>query len=298
LRPRLIRAATEAGVLPDVIERDYVISYILAALASHPVLRDTLAFKGGTALRKLFFPGYRFSEDLDFSACRSAEGQECPRREELERTLHEIVGRAIQEFADYGRFNAHLDRMPHRSPHPAGQEDFRVSVWMPWHNTRANASVTCKIEITFDEPLVLNPAKRMLIHGYDERLIASVQVLGYRLEEIVVEKMRALLQVHQKLVEEQRLRTRPRDYYDLWRILGEFGDELERERLSDLLRRKCEHRNVSFSRLEDFLPDETVVEVRGGWQNSLGKFVRDIPAFEQVLDDLRRLIPRFFPGLA
>lgn len=36
-------------------------------------LRETLVFKGGTALRKCDFGDYRFSEDLDFSgwmACR------------------------------------------------------------------------------------------------------------------------------------------------------------------------------------------------------------------------------------
>ena len=49
-----------------VIERDYVLAWFLTGLAGH-ALRDALAFKEGTALRRCWFEGYRFSEDLDFT---------------------------------------------------------------------------------------------------------------------------------------------------------------------------------------------------------------------------------------
>lgn len=52
-----------------VIERDYVLAWFLTGLAGHP-LRDVLAFKGGTALRRCWFADYRFSEDLDFTLVR------------------------------------------------------------------------------------------------------------------------------------------------------------------------------------------------------------------------------------
>ena len=52
-----------------VIERDYVLAWFLTGLAGHP-LREGLAFKGGTALRRCWFEEYRFSEDLDFTLTR------------------------------------------------------------------------------------------------------------------------------------------------------------------------------------------------------------------------------------
>src|SRR5258708_2130866 len=67
LRVRLQEAAAQSRVLPEVVERDYALSYVLAGLAVQPALAETLVFKGGTALKKLFFGEYRFSEDLDFS---------------------------------------------------------------------------------------------------------------------------------------------------------------------------------------------------------------------------------------
>ncbi len=60
--------AADAGVDLDIAEREVVLTYVLRILKDHGLL-DALAFKGGTAIRKLFLGGQgRFSLDLDFSA--------------------------------------------------------------------------------------------------------------------------------------------------------------------------------------------------------------------------------------
>ncbi len=58
---------TEWGLCEDVIEKDYVISWLLWGIGSHPKLYDAWIFKGGTCLKKCYFETYRFSEDLDFT---------------------------------------------------------------------------------------------------------------------------------------------------------------------------------------------------------------------------------------
>jgi uncharacterized protein len=52
------------------LERDYCLAWLLCSLTAHPVLSEALAFKGGTALRRVHFGEYRFSEDLDFTLIR------------------------------------------------------------------------------------------------------------------------------------------------------------------------------------------------------------------------------------
>ena len=48
------------------VEQDLVISRALVAIFSHPLLKDALAFRGGTALYKLHLkPAARYSEDID-----------------------------------------------------------------------------------------------------------------------------------------------------------------------------------------------------------------------------------------
>ncbi len=58
--------------IPEVVlERDYCLAWFLVGL-SHSTLRDILAFKGGTALKRCYFGDYRFSEDLDFTLAKEA----------------------------------------------------------------------------------------------------------------------------------------------------------------------------------------------------------------------------------
>lgn len=64
LRTRLQEARKRLGLPWEVLERDYLLSWILAGIGQVASLRDTLVFKGGTALKKCYFGGdYRFSED-------------------------------------------------------------------------------------------------------------------------------------------------------------------------------------------------------------------------------------------
>ena len=81
---RLRQAWRDIGLQSYVVERDYLLSWVLAGISAVPELRETLVFKGGTALKKCYFGDYRFSEDLDFS------GQEgVP----IGRALEEAMGR-------------------------------------------------------------------------------------------------------------------------------------------------------------------------------------------------------------
>ena len=51
-----------------VIEKDYVLGWLLAGIAQHPALTESWIFKGGTCLRKCYYETFRFSEDLDFTS--------------------------------------------------------------------------------------------------------------------------------------------------------------------------------------------------------------------------------------
>src|SRR6267378_2098201 len=62
-----------------VLERDYCLAWFLIALSRTP-LRERLAFKGGTALKRCYFGDYRFSEDLDFTLLEAVPIEEIVRR--------------------------------------------------------------------------------------------------------------------------------------------------------------------------------------------------------------------------
>src|SRR3989338_9319636 len=59
--------SSRLNIREDIIEKDYILSWVLWGISQDAVLKDAFAFKGGTALKKCFFDTYRFSEDLDFT---------------------------------------------------------------------------------------------------------------------------------------------------------------------------------------------------------------------------------------
>ena len=52
LRTRLQEARRGLGIPWEVLERDYLLSWVLAGISQIPVLEDSLVLRGGTALRK------------------------------------------------------------------------------------------------------------------------------------------------------------------------------------------------------------------------------------------------------
>lgn len=66
---QMLRKSTQdhRGIPFWVLEKDFALSYLLAGMAHIAALKQGLVLKGGTALRKFYFPDYRFSENLDFT---------------------------------------------------------------------------------------------------------------------------------------------------------------------------------------------------------------------------------------
>lgn len=135
-----------------VIERDYVLAWFLTGLAGHP-LRNVLAFKGGTALRRCWFKDYRFSEDLDFTLTRPI---------------------AFDREDRNGHKNSHTFYLRYQGPLPA-TNDVKVDI-------------TINEVLCF--PLQDRPIQRMY-DNFDD-LPEGPTVKVYAIEEIVVEKLLAL----------------------------------------------------------------------------------------------------------
>ncbi|MFH0855459.1 MAG: nucleotidyl transferase AbiEii/AbiGii toxin family protein [Candidatus Omnitrophota bacterium] len=60
-------AAANLGIMPQLVEKDFWVCWILKILFSLPEISAHLTFKGGTSLSKCFNVIKRFSEDIDIS---------------------------------------------------------------------------------------------------------------------------------------------------------------------------------------------------------------------------------------
>ncbi|MBI4241828.1 MAG: nucleotidyl transferase AbiEii/AbiGii toxin family protein [Candidatus Rokubacteria bacterium] len=277
LRTRLQEAHRLLGLPWEVLERDYLLSWILAGINQVDVLRDTLVFKGGTALKKCYFGDYRFSEDLDFTAVGSV-----PTGAAMDSAIRDTCAAAVKLLDPYAPVEIVYERHVERDPHPAGQEAFDIRARFPWHR---RPQTHIMVETVTDEKVLKPTIRRPVLHEYGEPL--EVQVAVYSLEEIVAEKLRAILQHLRSLERRGWVRSRARDYYDLWRILGTYRDPLDISGFESFLREKCALKDVTFSGPESFFPKAMLTTVEKTWKQWLGPLVPKLLPYKTVIEELR-----------
>jgi predicted nucleotidyltransferase component of viral defense system len=260
------RLAGQGGrrIPETLLERDYCLSWLLVGLSRSP-LRDRLAFKGGTALKKCYFGDYRFSEDLDFTLTKETSW------EEIERGF----AAAFEETRRGSGVEIRLDR-PDRHSHE-NSHTFYLAYEGPLPAGRAKS---VKTDITIRERIVFPPEERPILRGYDEYrdLPEDARLHVYSLDEMATEKTVALL---------DRARNEPRDLYDLW-----FLTAKGHVRLSDLLdpvARKLEFRGLTLAQVsKEFSAKEA--RYKKLWQVRLAAQMAMLPEFDTVYRAVRRTL--------
>jgi predicted nucleotidyltransferase component of viral defense system len=271
------------GLPHESVLRDHALSYTLAGIAAVPELRERGVFKGGTALRKCYFAGSRYSEDLDFSS-----------RDLHAWTTHEMTAlleaacRAAGLLAETVEAPYTFTPRPaqHRHDRSRSQHNFRIAVEYP-----TGARLPIKFELTQTEPIVCPVGIRPVVHEFaDEPFDVDVPV--YALDEVVLEKLRAFLQTRANLGRRQWT-NRARDLYDLW-WLWAGAAPVNWGSLREPLAVKAAAREVSFAGPEDFLDPGVLRSYRESWTPRLANVVPYLPPFEDALDALRNVLSVVF----
>lgn len=246
------KKAREVGVRDQQIEKDYVLSWILQGIAQHEKLSEVIVFKGGTVLKKVYFDDYRFSEDLDFTL--------------LDNTItNEQIFTWFTEIFNYIKENANIPlSIIDNNEHEDSGINFYIGYVGPLGGTGNNKRV--KVDISRSETLVFAPVLKDVYINYSD--LQNHQLLCYSLEEVLVEKMRCVMQ-----------RMQARDFYDLWYLLEEHGMDIDF--YGKEFGKKCESKglkSIDFPRkIEDRLP-----QYKGRWNNSLNEQIKDLPDFEVI----------------
>ena len=256
-KAELQRLANREKVGLGVLEKDYVLTEVLKALSRETVLSELLVFKGGTALRKVYFNDWRYSEDLDFTVRHDMK------EEELRHLLDEWYSQVEQ--ASQIRL---ITKMLHK---PNGYARIRTQFTGPL----AYPGMIF-MDLSFDEPLCLDPEwKRILTEPF---LSKGQKVLAYPIEELLAEKIRSLME-----------RGKSRDYYDVWRLLKEKSSGLDFKLLSDVLIKKLLHKNLSLTGINDLLPQD-ITTLKQYWTSDLQQQIHQLPALDMVIKELQNLL--------
>ena len=248
-RREILDLAAQTAVNPHVIEKDYVLGWMLAGIYAHEELAESWIFKGGTCLKKCFFETYRFSEDLDFTLRNEAHIDAGFLKRvfgEVGAWIYEETG--IEMPADQQEFE--IFRNPRGNPSCQGKLSYKG----PISPTRPLPRI--KLDLTADERIVLPPATAEIFHPYSDAPEDGIEVLAYDYVEAFAEKFRALGE-----------RTRPRDLYDVVNLYRNTEARPEQQQFLAVLRDKCAFKGIELPRLADIEPHRG--ELEAGWTHML-----------------------------
>lgn len=249
----IARLAHQAKVGDKTIESDYVLTWTLLALANSP-LRDRLAFKGGTALKKIYAPDYRFSEDLDFTVLTPIPNADLVAEFE---TLFIWLRREVNLTIAVRRLEVHS----------TGNPALYLNYIGP---LRGNLeSLFFKVDFTHDEHVVFPLAEAPVLSPYSDCRHRSETLRVYSPEEILAEKLCALLG-----------RTEPRDLYDIHYIFEE--DLADVEAVSYRLGEKMAHKGLDQAEVPDVLARKRKALERL-WEPRLRGQMPELPHLETVI---------------
>lgn len=245
----LTRRADDDGVDAAVVERDYVLAHVVAQLhRARPSDGGRLVFKGGTAIRFVHIPDYRYSADLDFTVIGGNATDAA--------TALDPVLEAARQHAGF----PHLERTagPPLSISYVGPLGARPR--------------QIKLDLSTDEHVEMIEDHTMLALWPD--LPEPVPFATYAIEEIGAEKLRCVMQ-----------RVQCRDLYDLFRLTEER--ELSLADVRPLFERKARAKQLDPSSFAARFEDR-LARYRTRWNTEMSEHLAEPPRFDDVVRVVRR----------
>jgi predicted nucleotidyltransferase component of viral defense system len=167
------------------LEQDLVIEKALLELFKDEVIRENLAFRGGTALHKIFLkPQARYSEDID-----------------LVQISRNKIGNVLTQIRNKLEF---INKIARSFSHDGNKRlIFRFESEIP-----PIQKLRLKIEINCNEHFSVFGLKKVNHEINNSWVSGEINMISYHLEELLATKMRALYQ-----------RKKGRDLFDLYYAL-------------------------------------------------------------------------------
>ena len=266
IRPAEVsKLAHRLGLGDKTIEKDYVLTWVLLAIAASP-LRDLLALKGGTAIKKMYVPDYRFSEDLDFTLLDDQKNNA---------DLQMAVESLFPWLAREANITLAVRKVEERA---GGNPTIYLNYIGPLQADIASRFL--KVDFSRDETLVFPTEQRPVRSSYSDCQARQAVLVVYSLEEILAEKLRSLL-----------TRTEPRDLYDVHYLLtNHLGDV---ERMSFSMGPKFEAKGLAVADLRTVLArrQPTFQQL---WQGLLSGQMPEIPELDDMIRETNRVIQKYF----
>ena len=259
------KLAHKFGLGDRTIEKDYVLTWVLHAIANSP-LNGQVVFKGGTAIKKMYIPEYRFSEDLDFTLLDPVLTNAV--LESRIKTLFPWLRKKANLTLEIRRIDVHASGSPALYLNYVGPLQGHIS------------SRFLKIDFTRGE-LLAYPTKNLpVLSTYSDLQNREAILQVYSFEEILAEKLRSLL-----------TRAEPRDLYDIHYILSNQIVDVEQMKFN--MPQKFALKGFDVNDLGTILAKRQKAFKRL-WKARLSGQMTETPTLDTVMRETNRFFQRYF----
>ena len=269
-KAEILQAASSHKVNPVIIEKDYVLGWILAGIANNASLSESWVFKGGTCLKKCYFKEYRFSEDLDFTLTEGASIDPNFIQAQLldvSQWLYNQSGIEAPEII--------LNIFP-----DSNGKTFRGKIGYIGPLEQRGSFTRIKLDLTQNEFIAKPPIKLEISHLYGDKEDFLYHIYTYSYEEIFAEKVRALLE-----------RARPRDLYDVINLFerkNDFG--VDAAALKEIVQAKLAYRNLTVLTEKTCLAEIQIKDLVQEWENMLAHQIGHLDSVHVYLNKLPKIL--------
>jgi predicted nucleotidyltransferase component of viral defense system len=245
------RLAIDQGVPLPYVEKDYVMGWLLWAIAGNHDLSSNLVLKGGNCLRKFYFADTRFSDDLDFTAYRL----------DAVDVFRGQLGSICKTVTTASSIEFDLERtwvQARGTPDPDCKAlDGRV--YFKGFGGESNITMRIKFDVSDYERIVLPVQQHPILHVYsDAGLLSATRVRAYSLEEVLAEKLRSWIQ-----------RTRSRDLFDVVKIVQSGKIPIVKRNILSAFLKKTLFKGIALKGKEEMLTEAKFGHVGPSWVETI-----------------------------
>ncbi|MBN1968736.1 MAG: nucleotidyl transferase AbiEii/AbiGii toxin family protein [Candidatus Delongbacteria bacterium] len=227
---------------------------MLFYLSQDVFINENIVFRGGTALKKIYFPEYRFSEDLDFVISN---------KDELS-IYRDTISRILQRISSEYPIETDKRNILERD---------KLQLFITFDIIPDISGMKeLKVDILRDDYIPKNE-KKIIKFSYPDFKGDDLLLRAYILESIVCDKIGRIMDVDNE----------PRDLFDLWYLL-QLGLDV------DIINNEYKNKYGYNIIIPNLISQMNKSDYRNNWKIRLSYQMKNLPEFDLVNKDLNQLI--------
>ena len=261
------RTSETYGVPLETIEKDYMISWILACISRTSLVKN-FAFYGGTAVKQIYFKDHRYSEDIDLISAKGFDA--------------DFLTQSLLNSFPWAKAKANLDfAIDARRTLSQGSRT-QIFVSFSGFDEIVGSPKEVRIDFALEMGAYGETKERKVLENYSDLkgLVTKLQV--HSLNTILAGKLGLLMNSSRK---------EPRDLFDVWFLLNrtrQFQFNLQKVR-------------KYFNQKYGFPPGIGVLRphlrnrlYKERWGTRLAKQIAHLPSIDSVIRDVEAKLEKIF----